>query len=480
MITKNNKKIENIFFGNQIIDKVYKGATLIYNSIKQLLTRGSLPLTLTKTQEGDVIDYTIYGNTIQDNRLPIEYQQVEYLEASGAQYIQIDYIATEKTNSRGKFQITNTDAANFLYGSRVSSTVANCYGLNWGGGVPYKYYNTYYGPSGVGITDLTIDGEVHTFKRERQHLWIDDNLIHSRPDTDGTLTFTTPNKMAIFACAQGNNNVITLYTQARIFSLQFLDDDVLKIDLIPCYRKADNKPGMYDLVNNIFYINQGSATIDFTMGADIINGPVYAEIFSTGNQVENGYVLPMRIENDNNALSLDIDIPLNEPLRKVDTYADYISYTNKQQVKQIKKLVLTGDEDFYSQQSIALQPVVSISKNSLGSSSSVMPDSKGTVRCSHFSPITLSTHMKNLGIIYVGLSYVNFNLDGTGDVDAFKAYAREQYNNGTPITLYYPIPTPEVTELDLPVLPIYNNTTIIKSLAEVTPSEIEVTYYGKN
>ena len=36
---------------------------------------------------------------------------------------------------------------------------------------------------------------------------------------------------------------------------------------VPCYRKSDSVIGMYDLVNNQFYINAGTGT--FTKGANI-------------------------------------------------------------------------------------------------------------------------------------------------------------------------------------------------------------------
>jgi len=34
----------------------------------------------------------------------------------------------------------------------------------------------------------------------------------------------------------------------------------------PCYRKSDNKPGMYDLTNGVFYTNAGSG--------EFIYGPI--------------------------------------------------------------------------------------------------------------------------------------------------------------------------------------------------------------
>ena len=253
-------------FNGKVIDKIVNksnGKTL-YEAWKSLLTTGIPPLTLQKCKGVDLVDYKIYGDSIQ-TLLSFEYQQVEYIEATGTQYFEIDYIANQDTNSKGKFQITDTSKANFLFGARRGAAQGECYGLNWGGGNPYKFYNTYYGNSNDGMTKTSIGDEIHTFEKVTNKLYLDDTLIHTRSDTDGTIEFTTPNKILVFGC--NTNGTIGLLTYARIFNLQLYDKDVLKINLIPCYRKSDNVIGMYDSVNNVFYINQGTG--EFLKGNDV-------------------------------------------------------------------------------------------------------------------------------------------------------------------------------------------------------------------
>lgn len=46
-------------------------------------------------------------------------------------------------------------------------------------------------------------------------------------------------------------------------------DGVAVLDLIPCYRKSDGKPGMWDMVGWKFYENAGSGA-DFTVGPDVV------------------------------------------------------------------------------------------------------------------------------------------------------------------------------------------------------------------
>jgi hypothetical protein len=39
------------------------------------------------------------------------------------------------------------------------------------------------------------------------------------------------------------------------------------MDFVPCYRIADSVIGMYDVVNDVFYTNNGSGT--FSKGSDV-------------------------------------------------------------------------------------------------------------------------------------------------------------------------------------------------------------------
>ena len=54
----------------------------------------------------------------------------------------------------------------------------------------------------------------------------------------------------------------------KIYYFKWLNsNNELVLDLVPCYRKSDNEIGMYDLVYDTFYTNQGSGT--FTKGSDV-------------------------------------------------------------------------------------------------------------------------------------------------------------------------------------------------------------------
>ena len=49
----------------------------------------------------------------------------------------------------------------------------------------------------------------------------------------------------------------------RLHFAEIYDGDTLAFQLIPCYRKSDYEPGLYDVVNGVFYTNQGTGKFIF-------------------------------------------------------------------------------------------------------------------------------------------------------------------------------------------------------------------------
>ena len=202
-------------------------------------------------------------NAVED-RLPNTYQEVEYLQSTGTQYLEIDYIASSNTITKGSFQLDDVDTGLMLFGSRISSaTNGRGYAFHWGGdNKPYSYYNTYNRGGTAALTTTQIDLLKHTFEKNKNKLYIDNNIIHTHSNQPA---FVTPYKMIIFGC--NTNGKVGLIAKAKIFDLKFYDNNVLRANLVPCYRKSDNVRGMYDLVENKFYTNKGTGT--FGIGSNI-------------------------------------------------------------------------------------------------------------------------------------------------------------------------------------------------------------------
>ena len=53
----------------------------------------------------------------------------------------------------------------------------------------------------------------------------------------------------------------------KVYRLKIYEEDELVREYVPCYRESDNEIGLYELVNNVFYTNNGTGT--FNKGNDI-------------------------------------------------------------------------------------------------------------------------------------------------------------------------------------------------------------------
>ena len=68
MIIKNGKTISSIYKGSQVIEKIMKGTLTVYESWKNLIASGVPPLTLTNCKGVDLVDYKIYGESVQQGK----------------------------------------------------------------------------------------------------------------------------------------------------------------------------------------------------------------------------------------------------------------------------------------------------------------------------------------------------------------------------------------------------------------------------
>ena len=81
------------------------------------------------------------------------------------------------------------------------------------------------------------------------------------------------------ACVSNNYSNANLALKGKIYRFKISENTAIIRDFIPCYRKIDNVAGLYDLINNVFYINCGSD--NFVVGPDtpIIGESKIATIF---------------------------------------------------------------------------------------------------------------------------------------------------------------------------------------------------------
>lgn len=196
-------------------------------------------------------------------RLPSEYQEVEYIENTGTQYIITDLLFPKELENPkiewGFMQIAVPSGDNMVFGywsnGSIYYEVYNSTALSYAS-IGKNHYDRI---SNANLTkDMFIAG---VMTKETMYL----NGYSYATNAEDTIDQSV-RPMAIFAW---NSTSGRTYTNkgARIYYLRFFDGNTKMADYVPCYRKSDGEIGMYDTVTKTFYTNSGADT--FLKGADI-------------------------------------------------------------------------------------------------------------------------------------------------------------------------------------------------------------------
>lgn len=215
---------------------------------------------------GDKNDYAFYshvdaaGNSVLDKYkfvpteqvdLPEGYTQLEYIESSGTQYIDTGVPPTSKRRFYIKFNPLNYVYAVAFFGMTGFS--------NRGYSDPY-YLGT---DNGTGV--FKIDGTslpvlldfpgVNEF--EYNYPYITLNGESTSISDPGEWHYSTGPTIYLFALT--DNGRVTRYSIMRLYGCKIYDTDgtTLIRDFVPC-KNASNIAGLYDVINNVFYPNNGT------------------------------------------------------------------------------------------------------------------------------------------------------------------------------------------------------------------------------
>lgn len=248
--------INNNFCTNQTTGTFSKGNDIYYNLKK---------ITAKYNNEMNEVKYikTKYNNQMVKvyDQLPSEYQRVEYIETNNNQYIDTGHIPNYNTKIKAKYCHTESSVDTPFFGVR-NSNYSNSYTL-WSH--PVEYQNN---TKGLGIfcdTSKYLDN--YTLGTIIEIEYSSSGIKYGEQEYTWSPRNASPDySLILFSLANGP------YIDSRRFGgklwyFKMWDDNVLIRDLVPCYRKADNEIGLYDLVNNVFYTNQGTGS--FTKGNNI-------------------------------------------------------------------------------------------------------------------------------------------------------------------------------------------------------------------
>ena len=211
----------------------------------------------------DKVEKKLYGNLGEGQFgigpvkiLPDNYKQVEYIESSGQQYINLGFPISNTMNFYIKCQCL---AAGFVFGCRTGPS-SNVSGFN---------FDTTGSLIGIRMGQTILSGnigwevgKIYEVKIENRNCVMNGNVIST---TAYGSNYYSGN-CYLFACNNNGSLSNTIYNSNRIFRFKIYNNNATILDLIPCI-SPNNEVGMYDLGTGTFFGNNGSGV--FTAGPEL-------------------------------------------------------------------------------------------------------------------------------------------------------------------------------------------------------------------
>ena len=193
--------------------------------------------------------------------VPSNYQAVEYLQSTGTQYIDTGLRFDTSDYHYIVDCVIDNYNGNQMFGMKVS--------YDHGVDVYYGVYQLL--DSNSYVYDTTIPaGQRATFTIDKptKTIYADSGNTHDSHTFPGDFSpGSSVYRVVLFACWSSWSDALSACGIGKIYRFKYYSGGELLADMVPCYRKSDDKPGMYDLVRQIFITNSGTG--EFTLGPDL-------------------------------------------------------------------------------------------------------------------------------------------------------------------------------------------------------------------
>ena len=252
-INENGSGTDRPFIG-QIYDiKIWQGSTLVRDFVPVVRNSDGVAGLYDKVENKFYTNSGTgsFGSGAATGDAVEEYQRVEYLEATGTQYIDSGYKPTsEALKFDLEYAITSSTCNFSIMGNNDDTD--KYFGIQFWGN---KFY-------------------VGTSRALLYKSWTQDQKYHKIIEANnGTLTVTTDgvrestsyvsslyknSSIGLFACK--GDTIVESYGHARIYYAKIYDNNILVRDFVPVVRSRDGVAGLYDMVERKFYTNAGSGS----------------------------------------------------------------------------------------------------------------------------------------------------------------------------------------------------------------------------
>ena len=222
-----------------------------------------------------IIDFIRFANVdtvAQSNTkpLPRDYKRLPYLQFNGREYINTGVTAT--ANISAEYQVIFDEiktyqhilSADELVFPRFQKADEIYTRLNWswlGQGPEYIQASGFYSKttfSAFNNNKVVVNGKGYSA-------------------TKGT---TTPNGNLYLGTYGGDPDNQSYTFNGKFFYCKIFDNNVLVRDFVPCVRTSDNKCGIYDLANGVFYISDSNYDFAFTDPIETYTLPYYINLYA--------------------------------------------------------------------------------------------------------------------------------------------------------------------------------------------------------
>lgn len=187
--------------------------------------------------------------TIQQSPLPSGYRQLEYIESTGTQRISIpNYYPSTSSVVSATVMYKNNDT-DVIFQTGTGNQRFMLIKTNVSGRYDYVAGNGYKQCPGIAVGDWEKD------KWQYINFTFNELVINGNTYTINGQANVIPNVYDFNIFAQNWGGYGYYIFRLKGFNVLSQQED---INLIPALRLADSKPGLYDIVNNVFYTNAGT------------------------------------------------------------------------------------------------------------------------------------------------------------------------------------------------------------------------------
>lgn len=388
---------------------------------------GKPPLTLEAcVNDKSTIDYKVYGESVQDGTptpdAPVEVESVgEKSSNIAAKLKNIICVGCGYEWVGNGLKIT-TNVNTGGYGNHVKIPIIVPEDIEWGA--------TYTFTCNAKMSLENMNPLLRVgYTRNSTNVWADFKNVGIKDDGLQCLTFTLPTEKPEEFGAIENNGYGTNYVMV----------------LINIQRNALDEYGNITVTD--IAVNKGG----------------------TPQQYEPcGYKIPVVATNGTDKITTNIY--LDEPLRKIGDYADYIDFENQVVVRNIKRVDLKNANNTYSWIGRNGVTFSGILDKNYGRNNNALCNRNYYWTANGAETRTMWLGVESRTLFWIGiLDYLGFT-------------TKEELNEwlvNNPTYLLYGSDLPIETPIELPQLPTFKGTTIYSVDTNIQPSNMEVTYYSK-